>query len=85
MTTLYKFILFIYSKMSGCCGQGVTNLMSQFKTASTSFTTTQKYHPHDFAATTSTITATTTQTTPQNFTSNFTASGFMKFSRPSQQ
>ena len=75
--------------MSGCCGQGVTNLMSQFKTTSTSFTTTQKDHPHNFPATTprSTMTSTTTQTTqttPQSFTSNFTKSGFTKFSRPTK-
>jgi hypothetical protein len=74
--------------MSSCCGQGMTNLMSQFKNTTASITnpsfTTQsthsfkQNHPHNFTQTT------TTQTTPQSFTSTFTKSGFMKFSRPTQ-
>jgi hypothetical protein len=66
--------------MSACCGQGVSNLMSQFKTSSTSLTNLSiKTHPHDFKPT-----MTTTQITPQTFTNTFTKTGFMKFTRTTQ-
>jgi hypothetical protein len=69
--------------MSACCGQGVSNLMSQFKTTSTSLTNLSiKTHPHDFKPTSTVSPMTTTQTTPQSFTNTFTKTGFMKFSRP---
>ena len=74
--------------MSSCCGQGMTNLMSQFKTSTQTFTSQSvtgqslKPHPHSSFQTT---TQTTTQTMPQSFSSNFTRGGFMKFSRPTQQ
>lgn len=72
--------------MSQCCGQGMDNLMSQFKTATTSFSSTNlKSHPHSTQQTTfSQTTMQTTQTTPQMF-STFTKGGFMKFSRPTKQ
>lgn len=74
--------------MSSCCGQGMTNLMSQFKTTTSSFTNssftsqpTQTFtssftnkHPHSFSTQ-------TTQITPQSFT----AGGFMKYTRPTKQ
>ena len=60
--------------MSSCFGQGMTDLMSKFKSASTTITTFSKPHPHN-------TTQTTTQTTPQTF-SSFTKTGFMKFNRP---
>jgi hypothetical protein len=72
-----------------CCGQGMSNLMSQFKTTTT--TITNKPHPHSTLQTqTSTFATkshphntfqTTTQTTPQLFSSSFTKGGFMKFSK----
>lgn len=70
--------------MSACCGQSVSNLMSQFKTTSTNLTAfSVKNHPHDLKPMT-TMSAMTTQTTPQTFTNTFTKTGFMKFSRPTQ-
>jgi hypothetical protein len=71
--------------MSACCGQGVSNLMSQFKTTSTNLTTfSVKNHPHDLKPMSTMSPMTTTQTTPQTFTNTFTKTGFMKFSRPTQ-
>lgn len=61
-----------------CCGQGMTNLMSQFKTVSNT-SINIKSHPHTSTSTTTT----TTQQLPQNF-STFTKGGFMKFTRPSK-
>jgi hypothetical protein len=62
--------------MSACCGQGVSNLIYQFKTTSNNLTAfSVKNHPHD-------LKPMTTQTTPQSFTNTFTKTGFMKFSRP---
>jgi hypothetical protein len=64
-----------------CCGQSMTNLISQFKAS--------KPHPHStlqnqtsstFASKSSTF-QTTTQTTPRLFSSSFTKGGFMKFSK----
>lgn len=70
--------------MSSCCGQGVSNLMSQFKTTSSTLTNfSTKNHPHDFKPTQTlpTMIAMTTQKTPQTFTNT----GFMRFSRPTKQ
>lgn len=73
--------------MSSCCGQGMTNLMSQFKTATTSLSTTTnvKPHPHSLQKQQTTLTHQTTQITPQTFSNTFTKGGFMKFNRPSKQ
>lgn len=63
---------------SGCCGQGMTDMMSQFKTATVS-SITAKPHPH------SVLQTQTTQITPQTFSNTFTKGGFMKFTRPTKQ
>jgi hypothetical protein len=60
--------------MSACCGQGVSDLMTQFK-KTTGLTV--KNHPHD-------LKPMTTQITPQTFTNTFTKTGFTKFSRPAK-
>jgi hypothetical protein len=65
--------------MSECCGQGVSNLMSQFKTTTSTLTNlSSKNHPHDLKQVS---TITTNQITPQTFTNT----GFMRFSRPTKQ
>lgn len=69
--------------MSSCCGQNMTNLVSQFKKNTQTVTgQSLKPHPHSNFQTT---TQPTTQTTPQSFSNSFTKRGFMKFSRPTQQ
>jgi hypothetical protein len=76
------------SSSSSCCGQGMTNMMSQFQTASTAFSSINtKQHPHSTQTSTQTITPQiqTTQITPQTFSNTFTKRGFMKFSRPTTQ
>lgn len=72
---------------SSCCGQGMTNMMSQFKTATTSLSsTTTKPHPHTIQTTLQMAPQTqTTQITPQTFSNTFTRGGFMKFTRPTKQ
>jgi hypothetical protein len=73
------------SSSSACCGQGMTNMMSQFKTATTSFSSTNtKPHPHN-STTQISPQIQTTQITPQTFSNTFTRGGFMKFTRPTKQ
>jgi len=63
---------------SSCCGQGMTTLVSKFKSTSLSLPNLQtKSHPHEFKQP-----ITTTQITPQTFSNSFTKRGFTKFTRP---
>lgn len=64
--------------MSACCGQGVSNLISQFKITSVSMANLNiKPHPHDSKQ----VSIATTQITPQTFINTFTRNGFMKVNR----
>jgi len=70
------------SSSSSCCGQGMTDMVSQFKTANIGFSSTNiKPHPHNSI----TQQIQTTQITPQTFSNTFTRGGFMKFTRPTKQ
>lgn len=64
---------------SSCCGQGMTNLFSQFKTTTNQIL----QHPHgNFNKQTTQQTTQITQPIQQQLQQNFTRRGFTKFTRP---
>ncbi len=64
---------------SSCCGQGMTNLLSQFKTTTTQILP----HPHGTQKTAQqTVQQTVQPIMYQQLQQNFTRRGFAKFTRP---